>query len=266
VSRLGTMMLCAMFVFAQAGRAQDPMKDLAMASQNPIGSLISVPFQNNFNFGSGVPGRLQYVLNVQPVIPVSVSRDWRLVSRLIVPTIQQPLGKDNSEVGLGDAVLELFAAPTSPLGDHGLVVGAGPAFTFPTATDPVLGAERWSAGPTAVIVVAPDNWVAGVLAVQQWSFAGKHDRAVVAPFTFQPFVNYNLPRGWAIMSAPIITADWMAGDDAWFVPVGGGVSRTMKAGFQPVTLSGQVYVNVLRPEGSPDWNLRLNVSLLFPRQ
>jgi hypothetical protein len=82
----------------------------------------------------------------------------------------------------------------------------------------------------------------------------------------QPFVNYNLPAGWFLVSAPIITANWAASsDDQWLVPIGGGVGRVFKIGPQPVNVGLQAYYNVEKPQFGPDWSLRFAVSFLFPK-
>ena len=245
---------------------ENDIASLVRASQNPISPIINVPLQSNFNFGTGVPGRLRYVLNFQPAVPVALSTDWLLVPRLILPIVHEPMGKDESAVGLGDTELQLLVATAPPVGNDGVSLSLGPAFSFPTASDPVLGHERWALGAAAAIVVMPDPWVAGVLMTQRWPVAGEQDRPAVAPFELQPFINYNFAGGWTIVSAPIITANWMAPDDGWFIPVGGGVSRTMSGVVTPFALSVQGYANVLRPEGAPDWDLRVTMSLLFPRR
>jgi hypothetical protein len=82
----------------------------------------------------------------------------------------------------------------------------------------------------------------------------------------QYFVNYNLPRGWYLSSAPIVTANWKAdGGDVWTVPVGGGIGKILRLGKLPVNVQSQIFYNAARPHGGADWTLRLQVQLLFPR-
>jgi hypothetical protein len=246
--------------------AQAGMTDLAKASQNPIGSIVSVPLQNNVNFATGTPERSQYLLNIQPVYPMPLSAERILVPRLILPLVNQPIGADQSQFGMGDATLQLFDAIKTPLGIQDYVWGVGPAFIFPTATDKSLGAGKWDVGAAFVGLVMPGNWVTGVLISQLWSVAGDGDRRATAPFTMQPFVNYNLPSGWALISSPIITADWKdPGPDAWLIPAGGGASRTFTWGAQAMTFAVTAYSNVVRTENAPSWTLRMQLTLLYPK-
>jgi hypothetical protein len=251
----------------QTNTAEDETDKLAKAAQNPIANLISVPFQNNWNFGIGPYDRTQYLLNVQPVIPASLSPDWLLVSRIITPILSQPdvLSPNGSTFGLGDINPSFFFVPKKSA--NNLTWGVGPVFVFPTATASDLGAGKWSIGPTAVIVWTKDKWVIGALANQVWSFAGDSDRQAVSQFLLQPFINYNLPKGWYLTTSPIITANWIAdGGNQWTVPLGGGVGRLFRLGKQPLNASLQAYGYVAKPEGGPDWLLRFQVQLLFPKR
>jgi len=259
----------ALLALVAAAGAQEPGREdeaLQKAAQNPIANLISVPLQNNTNFNFGPRERTQNVLNFQPVIPITLTPDWNLITRTIVPIIRQPAldRSDTSDTGLGDINPSAFFA-TNLLPD--LMVGFGPTLTIPTATDDDLGNRRWAAGPTAVAVWLPGHWVVGALANNQWSFAGRTSGKSVNQMLIQPFVNYNLPDGWAVASSPVITANWKADEDKdiWTVPVGGGVSKLLRVGKLPVELSAQGYYNVEKPEFGADWTLRLQVSFLFPK-
>lgn len=239
--------------------------DLARQSQNPVANLISVPFQNNTNFGVGQFDRTSNVLNIQPVLPTPLSEDLLLINRVIVPLAYQPElapGVGNT-FGLGDVLYQGFLSP-APTGNFSW--GAGPAISFPTATDTVLGSGKWSMGPAAVGIWSIDNIVTGALINNIWSFAGDSDRQDVSFLTFQPFFNYNLDDGWFINTAPIITANWEAsGGDVWTVPIGAGFGRVFAIRQQPVNMSAAAYWNAIRPEGAAEWTLRLQMNFLFPR-
>jgi hypothetical protein len=248
-------------------RGQEPStEELAKAAQNPIADLISVPFQNNTNFGIGPHDRTQNILNIQPVIPFSVA-DWNVITRTIAPVISQPdvNESDGSTFGLGDINTTWFLSPAKP---GKLLWGLGPILSFPTATDEALGSEKWGLGPSAVVLAMPGNWVVGGLVSNVWSVAGDSDRADVNKMTFQYFVNYNFGDGWYLTSAPIITADWEAdSDDRWLVPFGGGVGKITRIGKQPINVSLHGYYNVIHPDDTPypDWTLRFQVQFLFPK-
>ncbi|HTY89405.1 MAG TPA: hypothetical protein VMB80_18290 [Candidatus Acidoferrum sp.] len=238
---------------------------LAKAAQNPVAKLISVPFQNNFNFGVGPNNTAQYVLNVQPVIPISLSEDWNLITRTILPIINQPSpapGTPNAS-GLGDINPSLFLSPAKA--DTKFIWGVGPTFTLPTATEAMLGNSKWCAGPAAVALTMQGHWVVGALVNQQWSFAGWGDHYVSA-FLAQPFINYNLPHGWYFSSSPIMTADWTsASKDQWTVPVGGGIGKIQWFGKLPINFQVQAFYNAVTPEYGADWQLRFQVQFLFPK-
>jgi len=240
--------------------------DLAKKTQNPISDLISVPFQNNFNFGVGPDDDMQYILNIQPIYPVRLTEDWNLINRVIAPIIYQPelapgIGK---EFGLGDIVYQGFFAPAKP---GKIIWGAGPVISFPTATDEVLGTEKWSLGPTAVALTMKGPWVVGALAYNLWSVGGDDDRDDVNFFLFQYFINYNFPGGLYLTTAPIITADWEAdSDDRWTVPFGGGIGKVLRIGKLPVNTSISAYYNVEHPDNGPEWQARLQFQFLFPKK
>jgi hypothetical protein len=238
---------------------------LAKLAQNPVANLISIPFQNNFNFGIGPNNAMQYVLNFQPVIPITLNENWNLITRTILPTIEMtsPAPGVRSAFGLGDLNPTAFLSPDKP---GKLIWGVGPTLTFPTATDPMLGSGKWSAGPAVVVLTIQGHWVLGALANNQWSFAGWGSQNV-NQMLIQPFVNYNLPRGWYLTTAPIITADWEANsDNRWTVPIGAGVGKIIKLGRLPVNLQLSAYYNVVTPDNfGADWQLRFQFQFLLPK-
>ena len=247
--------------------------ELAKKTQNPIADLISLPFQNNLNFGYGAKdaphsSSTQYVLNIQPVLPIHVTDELNLITRPIIPVVRQPDLIDGGETwGLADIQLQTYLSPSKwdkP------IFGIGPVFQFPSATNGrKLGTQKWSAGPGAVALVMPGKWVIGALANNLWSFAGDSDRKNVNFMTVQPFVNYNFEKGWYVHTSPIITANWQAdGDDnVWTVPVGGGFGRIVRIGKLPVNLEAQAFYNVVKPDDDPtaDWTLLFQVEFLFPK-
>ena len=262
-------------------------EDLQKASQNPIASLISVPIQNNSNFGVGPYDRIQNVLNIQPVIPVTLSDNWNLIVRWIVPIVWQPApGTANLEVygiventpeyfaaqnvqknagvfGFGDMNPTFFFAPSKP---HKIIWGFGPALVLPIANSHALGQGKFSVGPSLVALAQPGHWSIGVLVNNVWSVAGSGGRPAVNQMTLQYFINYNLSKGWYLTSAPILTANWKASSgNEWVVPFGGGVGRIMKLGFQPVNVSASFYGNIARPSGASPWGMRLQIAFLFPK-
>ena len=259
----------------ESASADASATELAKQTQNPVADLISVPFQNNFNFNTGPEDKTVWVLNVQPVIPIPLGDDWNLITRWITPIINQPeLAPGTDEAfGLGDINPSFFL---SPAGSKKFIWGFGPTFTFPTATSRELGAGKWSLGPTAVALTMQGPWVVGALINNQWSVAGWGDKNV-NQMLLQPFVNYNFDKGWYLTSAPILTANWEAdGGDQWTVPIGMGAGRLFRLrdllgagignlGKLPINTSLQAYWNAVTPDFGPDWQLRFQVQFLFPR-
>lgn len=253
---------------------------LAKESQNPLSTVVSVPFESNTLFNVGPSEATVNVVNVKPVYPLRIG-DWNLVNRLIAPVIWTE-GQDRdafgsvdagfgsaasllsgSEFGLGDVTYQGFITPAKA----GTVIwGVGPAVVMPTHTADRFGSDKWSIGPAAVALTMPGNWVLGGLVQNVWSFAGPSGAPDVNKFVGQYFINYNLEGGWYLSSSPVITANWEAdSDDRWTVPIGGGVGRLVKFGKQPVDFKAAAYVNVVKPDLAPDWSLQLQVKWLFPK-
>jgi hypothetical protein len=241
---------------------------LQKATQNPVASLISVPVQNNSNFGVNPGYRTQDVLNIQPVIPIGISNNWNLLVRWIMPIVYQPLpaqpgNPQTGEYGLGDMLPSFFISPKKP---GKLIWGVGPVFQLPTATNTFLGQGKLGIGPTVVVLTQPGHWTLGALANNVWSVAGGGSRPDVNQFLLQYFVNYNLKKGWFITWQPTLTANWEAtSGNVWTVPYGGGVGRITRIGSQPVSLSAQFFGNAIHPAGTPSWTMRLQIAFLYPK-
>jgi len=243
----------------------DVQQDLAKESQNPIGNIISLPFENNFDFGVGEEDAFVYTLKMKPVYPINLGK-VNLFNRFILPVIYQEerMEGEGSEFGLGDFTYQAFFSPAKT---DKKIWGLGPVFVFPTNTDDRLGVDKWSAGPAFVALAKPGPWLFGALTQNLWSYAGDNDASDVNFFSFQYFINYNFKSGWYISSTPTITADWEAdSDDRWTIPFGGGVGRLVKFGKQPVDLKLQGFYNVEKPKGAADWSLQFQVKLLFPKK
>ena len=241
---------------------------LQKATQNPVASLISVPIQNNNNFGISPGDRTQDVLNIQPVIPVGISKNWNLIVRWIMPIVYQPLpippaDPQTGVYGFGDMVPTFFLSPKKP---GKLIWGLGPVFQLPTATSTFLGQGKLGIGPSAVALMQPGHWTLGALFNNVWSVAGSGSRPAVNQFLLQYFINYNLKKGWYITWQPTLTANWEATNGGrWVVPFGGGLGRIMKLGAQPVSITAQFYGNGVHPPGASSWTMRLQFALLFPK-
>ena len=247
---------------------------LRAATQNPISSMYSLPFK--FTFDNGATNGDANFLNIQPVLPVTVG-EWNLVNRIIIPLANAPGGipglpnnpgvGDPSESGrtsgLGDINYSVFVSPAKP----GKVIWAvGPSIMMDTATDDQLGSGKWSAGPTAVVLIQPKPWTLGLLGRQIWNFAGDSDRKSVNQLLLEPFINYNLDKGWYLITDMILTANWQAdSSNRWTIPLGGGVGKMFAIGSQKMNTKIEAYYNVEKPDGAPDWSMSWTLQFLFPR-
>jgi hypothetical protein len=253
---------------AVPSRAEMSAEELAKLAQNPVGNLVSVPFQNNTNFNVGPRDGTQDILNIQPVLPITLNEDWNLITRTIVPLIWQPgfyPGQD-TRFGLGDIQMSGFFSPGKP-SPSGLIWGAGAIVQMPTDTDD-LGNKNWGMGPTGVVLHLKhgDPWVYGVLVNNVWSFTNGNRGGSYNNGLMQPFVNYNFNEGFYLTSAPIVTVDWKAdSNQAWTVPLGGGVGKIFHLGKLPVNSQISAYYNVVHPDDGANWQMRVQVQLMFPK-
>jgi hypothetical protein len=261
---------------AEAAEADKLAKELA----NPIASLISVPFQANEDWGYGPTGNgYKFTLNIQPVIPISISKDWNLILRTIFPIVSQhdlfyfgnlpknsPLQPQNrSQDGLSDTTQSFFFSPKKP-GPFGLIWGLGPVFLYPTGTHPFLGTGTFSIGPTLVVLKQAGPWTAGALMNQLWSVVIEEHRSSLNQMFVQPFIAYTTKTHTTFTLSSESTANWNATSDdgKWTVPLIFQISQILKIGKQPISLQigGKYYADT--PRYGPNWGVRFALTLLYP--
>ena len=266
---LTSAVLGTALVAVAPAHAEMSAEELAKLAQNPVGNLISVPFQNNTNFNVGPLDGTQNILNIQPVYPIEVNPDWNIITRTIMPLIWQPgfAAGQGTEFGLGDIQLSAFLSPSKPTAE-GIIWGAGAIVQMPTNTDARLGNKNWGLGPTAVVlrIKHGDPWVYGVLANNVWSLSSDERGGAYSNGLLQPFVNYNFKEGFYLTSAPIMTVNWKADSgQQWTVPLGGGVGKIFHLGRLPVNTQLSAYYNVVHPDDGANWQLRAQMQLMFPK-
>ena len=266
--RAATLTLVAgilpLVAFAQ-GEGGQSAEELAKKLSNPIASLISVPFQANYDEKIG-PARdgHRFTLNIQPVIPFDLNGEWNLISRTIVPVTDQRdiLPGAGHQSGIGDIVQSFFFSPKAPTAG-GWIWGAGPVVLLPTGSDDLLSARKWGTGPTAVLLRQESGWTYGGLFNHIWSFAGDHDRSSVSVTYLQPFLAYTTKDAWTFGLNTESTYDWNA--KQWSAPINASVAKLVRLGKLPVSLGLTARYWAESADSSPHgWGLRLVVTFLFP--
>lgn len=256
----------ALLALPVAAQAQGGDAGLAQELTNPIANLITVPIQVNFDGDIGpTDDGTKVTTNVQPVIPFDMSENWNLISRTIVPIVQQDdiVPGAGSQSGLGDINLSLFFSPKQPTA-RGLTWGVGPVFLLPTATNSRLGSEKWAAGPGVVALTTRGPWTVGMLVNHIWSFAGEDDRQDISNTFAQPFMSYTWPTAWTVSAQSETTYNWKT--EEWSVPVNVAVSKLVRIGKLPVSLQGGVGYWVDAPDTGPEgYRFRLQVNIVLAK-
>lgn len=241
--------------------------NLAKASQNPLASLISLPFQFNFNMGMGEYDRMQTVINIQPVLPAKISKNWNLINRLIIPVMVQPdfNAESGSTGGLGTINYTPFFSP-KPFGGK-VTIGFGPSLLIPTVTSGAMGDGQFAIGPSVVLFAeVGKHWSMGFVAAQNWAFYAPNEATKHNSFFTQYFINFNMKKAWSIGMAPTITVNWNAeeGEKAT-VPFGLDVSKVTHLGHQPTKFTLAYYYNAVNPPmGAKYGQIQFQISFMFP--
>jgi hypothetical protein len=245
--------------------AQDNSEVLAEELANPLAELNSLPFLGNYNGDVG-PKRdgSQWFVNIQPVDAIALNSDWHVISRTIFPVMLNQndiFPGAGSQSGLRDTTEGLYFTPNQTF--HGFSWGVGPIFLLPTATDDVLGASKWGAGPTWVLVWQRSGWTVGILGNHTWSFAGDPDRPNFNQTYLQPFISYTTPKAWTFTVQGEDTYDWRTGE--WMAPINFMVAKLVNFGEQPVSIVGGVRYWADSPDAGPHgFGARLGMTFLFP--
>jgi hypothetical protein len=246
-----------------AQETADQDAELAKKTLHPVASMISLPLQYNVDFGIGPADAERQTLNVQPVIPFSLTDDYNLILRTIVPVInaESPVAGGEDHSGLGDILQSFFFSPKQPV--QGWILGAGPVALYPSATDDALGGDKWGAGPTAVALRQENGWTYGLLANHVWSFAGPDDRQEVSATFLQPFLS-KTTKSYTTFGVNLeSTYNWE--ESQWTVPIHATVTQLLKIGGQPPSLQLGYRYYVEKVDGGPDWGLRAALTFLFPK-
>jgi hypothetical protein len=242
----------------------DEQGDLARKLSNPVSDLVSVPFQFNWEQNVGPNDETRFVLNLQPVIPFSITTDWNMIARVIVPLVSQPPLSDagEPEFGVSDVLTSFFFSPKG----GALIWGVGPAVSLPSTSIPTIGTGKWSAGPTAVALKQSGPWTVGALWNQVWSFAGNAGRNDVNQMFLQPFLAYQATRTLTLTVQSETTANWEVDEDRWTVPINVLVAKLSTFGVFPASYQLGFGGFPVHPQVGPSWKVRGAIVILLPRQ
>jgi len=263
-------LVCTLYaVSALAQQEQKPAADdaaaIAKKLANPIGALISLPFQNNMDIGIGDYNGSRNTLNIQPIVPFRLNAKYSLITRYILPVITQHdiTGESTHQSGLADALVSGWIS--NAVVKNGFVWGVGAAFLIPTATNDYLGTKKFGVGPTVIVLQQKNGWTYGALANQIWSVAGDADRSDVNQMYLQPFLTYNWKSGAGLTVNSETTLNWEANTTNSYVNImAGGLT---KFGKQLVQLQVGPRIQVAAPEGSKSpFGVRAAVIFVFPKK
>ena len=263
------LLLCAFLATsAHAQQASTPAPSpsvisdqaLAISVHNPFEDFVKVPIQSTTGFQLGRDHKIGDSWNIEPVLPFSLNADWDLIARPSLTIAYAPTPHEQS--GLTDLQTSFFLTPRK---ESTWIWGAGPIFQFPTASSSELGSGRWAAGPTAALVYTEGPWFGGILSYHLMSFAGNRARGSVNQTYIEPEISYNFESGWYLQCDPAMTYDWTADTaNAWTIPMGADVGKAFNIGSQSLSLQVGAYDLVKRPDGAPQWIMRMSVTFLYP--
>ncbi|HEX5214232.1 MAG TPA: hypothetical protein VFV98_02150 [Vicinamibacterales bacterium] len=258
-------------VFAQSSPAQPAGAgvgddaELAKKLSNPISDLVSVPFQFNWEQNVGPDKQTRFILNIQPVMPFALTPKWNLIARVIVPLVSQPPLFEGGAAasGVSDILTSFFFSPRT---GSSFTWGAGPVISLPSTTEPTLGTEKWSAGPTIVALKQAGQWTYGALWNQVWSFSGNAKREDVNQMFVQPFLAFTTKKALTLTLQSESTGNFKAADEQWTVPINVVVSKVSSFGTLPASYQVGFGGFAVHPETAPSWKLRGAIVLLLPKR
>ena len=231
--------------------------EISKELSNPVSSLYIFPFEYDFDGDVGPNYGKRNTLNIQPVIPVNLGKDWKVIIRTIIPLIQQnDIYGDTSQKGVGDIEQSFFFAPqsSSSQGANKLIWGVGPIVNIPLGNDD-FSSKKWAFGPAATLVVQTENWTFGGLAEQLWSTGGEGDRDINET-SVQPFVAYHIKGGWTVSGN--VELDYDCVDNELSAPLEVGVGKIVKlGGVVPLSIGISPRYYLKRTDMDPRWGVKL---------
>jgi hypothetical protein len=251
------------------------LDDVSRELDNPLTNLWSLTFENKVLVKKGnatADRELANTLFFQPGLPIPFGKnqDMVFIARPVFPIVTVPVldptkpdGVNGRATGFGDLqMLSLFG----PNRKDGVVWGLGMTAKFPTHSDDALGIDKYQAGPAAMLFSIGRPWVFGAL-VQSWfSYAGDSSARSVKQTDIQYVIRYALPHAWSVGTGPTISIDWERGrGDKLTLPVGLGLTKTLKIGRFPVKFRAEAHYSVVRPDDfGTEWTFVFRFAPVIP--
>ncbi len=255
-------------------KKQEDMAALADKINNPLSELWLLFTQSDFQWWDGKITDKKRLVNIsllQPVMPMALTENWRMIIRPIIPIASMPFSGFDYETGpkgpipvpnfgrhtgLGDAVLwTAFSNKYTPPN----IFGFGPTMMLPTATYRTLGTGKFNMGPMALAFHTGKKWIIGTVAQHWWTVTGDRNRGHVNLTDIQYVVRYRITPATNIGCGPNIRINWAAdGRDRVTFPIGFGGDTLIKLGPLPARVGLEFHYYPITPEvAGPQYNLRL---------
>ena len=233
----------------------------ATTQLNPMVSYTNVLFQWDY-FNKLGPTDHYLALNIQPSVPFHLNDKLDLVSLSDIPinSEMKMIYPNSQPMALGDIQEDILFSQTNT---GNIYAGFGPVFLFPTASTPRYGSEKWGIGPAMQLAVFEANRNYGLLANHIWSFAGNPNRNDISQTFLNPWLTYTIDP---TTNAGIQTEsyyNWLT--NKWQIPLEGYYNKFLSINNQLVKLGFFVLYWPVAPDYYPNWSLRFNLTLIFPK-
>ena len=239
----------------------DDVDEISKKLANPVSDLHNLPLRYDYDKDIGPYYGSRNTLRIQPILSFKLNDEWSVISRTVIPLItQHDVFPNSTQTGVGDIQESLFFSTKTK---SNVVLGFGPIVSIPTY-DNDFSSKRFGAGPTVLALIDPGKWTMGGMANHVWSFAGPGtdgDDGYFSKTLIQPFITYQLPKGWSIGINSESTYDWK--ENEWLVPLTLQVGKVTKIGNMPVSFSLAPNYYIERPDSGPRWGIRGIVTLVF---
>ncbi len=251
------LFVCIVVLIMTSNLHSQSANEVAKRLSNPLG-YISVPFQSNIDFNIQPNNGFRWTMNLLPIIPFSLNKNFNVINRLVVPVISQSdIFKGTTQTGISDLLVNSFLSPKN----SSVVWGIGPAVSFPSGFPDEVATKKWGAGPNVIAMKTSGRLIVGALLFHLWSFAGSAERPDYSFTYFQPVSLYNFNAEWGMGLSAEISNEWMK-------KVSNGA--LIFQGSKLMNVYGQLVNFVLGPKyyfgnfRKPELGIRASMNLLFP--